>query len=143
MILQFSDSNLTHFRHFSDRFFKLTHFRQFSDNFLAMYPKNVSRSKYKCVSYLSVELYQTYFWHIYKSDTDSFLTQFLVLTHFRDISNSNLTEFIHISEYDSFPTHIWHISDIFLTIFCNWHTSESFQTVFGHISGYVFVGKHQ
>ena len=99
-----------------------------------MFPENVSRSEYKCVRYLSVELVLTDFWHIWKSDTDSFLTQFLVLPHFWDISNSNLTDFLQILESDSFLTHIQHISDSFLTYFCNWHISDSFQTVFWQIN---------
>ena len=98
-----------------------------------MFPQNVSRSEYKCVIYLSVEFVLTDFHYIWKSDTSSFLTQFLVLPHFWDISNSNLTDFWQILESDSFLTHIRHISDSFLTYFFNWHISDSFQTVFWQI----------
>ena len=32
-------------------------------------------------------------------------------------------------------TYIWHISDSFLTVFCNWQFSDRFQTDFWHIHG--------
>ena len=83
---------------------------------------------------MSVQIFMTDFWQIYISDTDSFLTQLWVLTHFGDISKSHLTYLWHNSESDRFMTLIRHISDTFLTVFCNWQFSDRFQTDIWHIS---------
>ena len=86
---------------------------------------------HKCVRYLSFK----HFWHIPDSFSlshiDSFLTQLLALTHFRVLSNSNLSDFWQSFESDSFPTHFRQCSDTFLTGFCNWHISYNFLTHFG------------
>ena len=76
----------------------------------------------------------TVFWQISIPDTDSFLTHLWYLIHFRDISKFDLTYFWQNFVTDRFQTLIWHISDSFLTDFCNWQFSDRFQTDFRQIS---------
>ena len=76
----------------------------------------------------------TVFRQISISDTASFLTHLWYLIHFRDISKFDLTYFWQNFVTDRFQTLIWHISDSFLTDFCNWQFSDTYQTHFWHIS---------
>ena len=80
---------------------------QISDSFiLTMFPENVSWYLQKCIRNLSLQIFLKDFWQISRCDTDRFMTHFLVLTHFRDISDFHLTYFWQSSESDSFLIHI-------------------------------------
>ena len=98
--------------------------------------RNLAFKKYfqKSVWNLSVEIFMTVFRQISISDTASFLTHLWYLIHFRDISKFDLTYFWQNFVTDRFQTLIWHISDSFLTDFCNWQFPDRFQTDFRQIS---------
>ena len=87
----------------------------------------------KCVGNMSVQLFLTELWQFSEASTDSFLTHLGLLTHFRDISKYDLTDFWHSFATDRFMTDIWHILDSFLTDFCNWQFSVTYQTHFWNL----------